>query len=1309
MTRFIKRNMTVLFAILIMGIASFAIVNAQPVYAAGDDIDSGVYNGVPWRITSEYELFIGDEGHDYTFDYIFGRPDYPWLSYCEKLKTAKFEGTVYGNGSVYRMFYYCRSLKTLDLSGFDTSNVTDMDGMFACCESLTTLDVSGFDTSNVTDMSHMFSSCASLTTLDVSDFDTSNVTDMSHMFGCSSLGSLNVSNFDTGNVTDMDGMFAGCESLTALDVSDFDTSNVTNMVDMFEDCRSLTSLDVSDFDTSNVTNMHGMFFLCRSLTALDVSGFDTRNVASMGMGYMFYDCRSLTALDVSGFDTSNVTNMDAMFYGCSSLTSLDLLNFDTSNVTSMGGMFNECDSLETLKIGKNYNTAASQYLGRFPVTMYNSETGVKYEAGDVIPSSDYVTYVDQFTGGLIITEDMLFEDYNKFLKNKSYNNMSRELSQSLEAGLSCRSGFADAISALKQNFCSGVIGTYSYLFKVNYTDWTERDMQKELASELVHSLATGACVDDYVGDAKDWTSKLEKVSKQLSEVDEDFTIKDMKEVANTFGETEKEKKQILALMKKLKAENMNNESFKKASGAFKEAGRILTVGDAVISAYMIYSADKDIVDKLLDLVDADSDLGKGLTLIQLEQERGLTISLLNSTLDAIAESEIPGLVQDFLCEHVATALTGGFAVSFEVAIGELLWKAIGLSLPGEEASEVNKAWLYIQNSIILGGECNNYRRKISKNWEEGGDTSTSELKSDYSLLMEAYYYSLVNSKDIVSKCAPKKEKKIIEQSFEKYIDHLSYQRYLKSCLQNANTHYRTTKQANGTVSISQMETKTEKSGTKKVRAASVDNLVYIDIPEEINGETVSGIEDGVLSNREDISVISLPDSLETIGNNSFQGCTALEKVFMNEGVKTIGSKAFGLCASLDTLDLPDSVEQVESDAFEGDEELVLMGASEYASDFAQANDMTFEAREKSIQKISVVSTPAKTSYRMDEPLVTTGLVVGLTYTDGTTGTIEEGFGCSFDGKRKIGTNTVIVMYKDYVAEFTVDITDDECSYNVSYVDEDGKELADNTTGNASGGATITLEAIDIDGYEPENSVQEVTIGVLNDFRFVYKRIPRIDIESASIECLEETDYTGQSIKPDVRVTIDDRDLQLNKDYLLQYGDNISGEGIIEIRGIGEYEGETYVVFTINKSEDVEPPHQHTWKHYKQDAGLLKSGIEYDYCTVCGTKANTKSLIGYAKYYVKSLKVAKGKKAFTVKWKKQSKANQKKFNGYQIRYSTKANMSGAKYTKAAKSSKSKKISKLRKKTKYYVQVRTYTVKGGKTFYSKWSAKKAISVK
>ncbi len=145
---------------------------------------------------------------------------------------------------------------------------------------------------NITDMSYMFTFGLS-SSLDLSNFDTSNVTTMRNMFyNCRELTSLDLSSFDTSNVTTMFTMFRDCRGLTSLDLSSFDTSNVTNMYYMFQDCRVLTSLDLSSFDTSNVTNMRNMFYYCNSLTSLDLSSFNTSNVTLMDN--MFYYCNSIT-------------------------------------------------------------------------------------------------------------------------------------------------------------------------------------------------------------------------------------------------------------------------------------------------------------------------------------------------------------------------------------------------------------------------------------------------------------------------------------------------------------------------------------------------------------------------------------------------------------------------------------------------------------------------------------------------------------------------------------------------------------------------------------------------------------------------------------------------------------------------------------------------------------------------------------------------------------------------------------------------------------------------------------------------------
>ena len=57
------------------------------------------------------------------------------------------------------MFWGCSSLINIDLSNFNTNNVTDMDAMFANCSSLTYIDLSNFNTNNATSMRGMFSGC----------------------------------------------------------------------------------------------------------------------------------------------------------------------------------------------------------------------------------------------------------------------------------------------------------------------------------------------------------------------------------------------------------------------------------------------------------------------------------------------------------------------------------------------------------------------------------------------------------------------------------------------------------------------------------------------------------------------------------------------------------------------------------------------------------------------------------------------------------------------------------------------------------------------------------------------------------------------------------------------------------------------------------------------------------------------------------------------------------------------------------------------------------------------------------------------
>lgn len=137
----------------------------------------------------------------------------------------------------------------------------------------------------------------------------------------------------------------------------------------------------------------------------------------------------------------------------------------------------------------------------------------------------------------------------------------------------------------------------------------------------------------------------------------------------------------------------------------------------------------------------------------------------------------------------------------------------------------------------------------------------------------------------------------------------------------------------------------------------------------------------------------------------------------------------------------------------------------------------------------------------------------------------------------------------------------------------------------------------------------------------------------------------------------------------------------------------------------EPGCNHIWIHYTINAGYLKHGKQYDKCVNCGEIRNIKKIAGYCSPAAKSVKIKKGKKSFTVKWKKYNKKTLKKLTGYQIRYSLYSSMQNSKYVNVKKTKKSKKI-KAKSKKKYYVQIRTYRTLMGDVYYSSWSKRKSV---
>ena len=343
------------------------------------------------------------------------------------------------------MFNGCSALTSLDLTNFNTANVTYMNNMFEGCSALTTIYASDkFDTDNVWNGLDMFTGCKSLKdysdsktdhnyanygpdgyftpVFDYAEFDnaTGTLTFRRGLSKPEGAYDLNEENNEPGWLTQKENIykvvfdasfacarptscyrwFYGCTNLTEIKgIENLNTEKVTNMGFMFYDCYALTSLDVSKFDTQNVEDMSNMFASCEKLKSLNVSNFNTQNVKNMSL--MFYNCIGLTSLDLSKFNTQNVENMRNMFRRCKGLNSLDLSKFDTQNVTDMSYMFWNSSALTTIYVSDKFVTTKVSSGAKMFQGCENLKGFIDYISNKDKDNNEYANYKTGYFSKLV--------------------------------------------------------------------------------------------------------------------------------------------------------------------------------------------------------------------------------------------------------------------------------------------------------------------------------------------------------------------------------------------------------------------------------------------------------------------------------------------------------------------------------------------------------------------------------------------------------------------------------------------------------------------------------------------------------------------------------------------------------------------------------------------------------------------------------------------------------------------------------------------------------------------------------------------
>lgn len=290
------------------------------------------------------------------------------------LKFYSLANKIYLNPDSRALFAYLNLKKGFDTQYIDTSMVTDMSYMFYYqgVYGDHELDLSNFNTSNVTTMESMFAcdgECTHDFKINLSSFDTRKLINAKNMFKfLVGTKKLDLSSFYTPSLINMEGMFSHCTALTDFKIPNITTDNVINMEDTFA-TFGYNKLDIANFNTSKVTNFKGTFSGMWADNDLDLSSLDTSS--AINMSGMFRRSHVKKIILSYKFNTTKVTDMTQMFYDMSNVTELDLSNaiFDTSKVIKFSGIFGYDDSfgpnskLQKIYVNQDFDiTEAKKYI-----------------------------------------------------------------------------------------------------------------------------------------------------------------------------------------------------------------------------------------------------------------------------------------------------------------------------------------------------------------------------------------------------------------------------------------------------------------------------------------------------------------------------------------------------------------------------------------------------------------------------------------------------------------------------------------------------------------------------------------------------------------------------------------------------------------------------------------------------------------------------------------------------------------------------------------------------------------------------------
>ena len=103
-------------------------------------------------------------------------------------------------------------------------------------------------------------------------------------------------------------------------------------------------------------------------------------------------------------------------------------------------------------------------------------------------------------------------------------------------------------------------------------------------------------------------------------------------------------------------------------------------------------------------------------------------------------------------------------------------------------------------------------------------------------------------------------------------------------------------------------------GTVKI-TKYIGSAEKVEIPEKINGKSVTSIGNYAFEYCENITSVTIPDSVTSIGVYAFEYCASLKSITIPDSVPLVGPGAFSNCTNLTSVTIQNGVMYIDNEAF----------------------------------------------------------------------------------------------------------------------------------------------------------------------------------------------------------------------------------------------------------------------------------------------------------------------------------------------------------------------------------------------------------